>query len=129
MRIRASSISILLGIFLCACSLSFAQEAETTEPPPSFLEVVLEGRDLTINPSWTWTPIAKRNKAFLIEIVSPSTWASAHLCVDGHAMKEIKAGENSFKWSFARLKPGSHTVTLVVIDSEGNAGTVSRELN
>lgn len=116
--------SLVLPVFLVA------QEGETTEPPPTFLEVMLESHELTFTPpTWTWTLIPEHDKAFEIEITSPSIWASAHLCVDGNSLKTIKSGKNHFKWSFANLKPGTHTVTLLVIDAQGNAGTASRRLN
>ncbi len=115
--------SLVLPVFLVA------QEGETTEPPLTFLEVMLESHELNFTPTWTWTPIPEHNKAFEIEITSPSNWASAHLCVDGNSLKTIKSGKNHFKWSFANLKPGTHTVTLLVIDAQGNAGTASRRLN
>jgi len=126
---KTSLILILLGIYLYIPLVATAQEEENNEPPPTFLEVILEKHDLRFTPSWTWTPVSGHSKAFEIEITSPSTWSSAHLCIDGHSIKTIKLSKNPFKWSFANLGPGTHTITLVVIDTEGNAGTTSRELN
>lgn len=119
---------ILFSISLCMSLTATAQEEEN-DSPPTFLETVLEGRDLSIAPSWNWTLLPEHTRAYEIEITAPATWASAHLCVDGHSLKTIKPAQNPFKWSFAKLGPGAHTVTLVVIDADGNAGTVSRELN
>ena len=126
-----SSLTLILLSFSLSLSLTaIAQDdGETTEPPPTFLETILENRDLRITPSWTWTPIPGHDQAFEIEIVAPTTWASAHLCVDGHSLKTINLDQNPFEWSFANLEPGTHTVTLVVIDAKGNAGTISLELN
>jgi len=119
---------VLLSMILGVCS-AFSQEEETYEPPATYLETVLETRELSFTPTWTWTAIPGRNLTYEIKITAPSTWASAHLCVDGHSLKTIKPGNTSFKWSFANLEAGLHTVTLLVIDAEGNAGTTSRELN
>ena len=119
---------VLLSMLLGVCS-AFSQEEETYEPPATYLETVLETRELGFTPTWNWTPVPGRSSSFEIEITSPSTWVSAHLCVDGHSLKTIKSGDSRFKWSFANLEPGTHTVTLLVIDPEGNAGITSRELN
>ena len=126
-----SSLTLILLSFSLFLSLTvIAQDdGETTEPPPTFLETILENHDLRITPSWTWTSISGHDQAYQIEIVAPTTWASAHLCVDGHSLKTIKPDQNPFEWSFANLESGTHTVTLVVIDAKGNAGIVSRELN
>lgn len=123
------TIIIISSITLLTAMVSAQSNNDPEELPVlSFLETQLEGRNLSIKPTWEWQLIPGRSHTYSIKMLQPDSWEAAYLCVDGAPAKRIKPNKRQFKWTFERLEIGSHEVGLLILGADNQAGYIEKKL-
>lgn len=112
-----------------SAQFSHAQDNIDSSEGKTFVEQCLEGATVTYPAAWIWNPIPGKFAAFEITISAPQDWSRAYLCVDGKAFKTIKPSKNLFRWSFAALSAGDHTVGLIVVAQDGSLGHLTKVIS
>lgn len=127
--IRLRWLALLCAMALGSVAHSYAQTANPIiEKTPTFLDYQLERGVPTLDVQWSWSKVEGQRHAYEIDIRSPESWATAHLCVDGQLAKTIPTSVSHFNWSFKSLPVGKHMVSLLITDEYGEIGMASRPI-